>query len=401
MKTTLRILSVPAMLMTVSPALAGSTIPECANANPESVADIQNCIARESGMSFMLQQATINPSICSLTKEVIRKNGKPRAQNDEVPVPTCDTVAKAVTNLNGVRPLWAECTKYDNTQQALNRCAASYLKPQSGIRELDCFSFRLQIGGAIAGASDTPFNAKKDAPSCDMVSQALTAQGIRMTSAECLGYRPNDQHHMEQCLKPSLFAPQNRNRQIPCDELRQHYRGLVTSVMSDPAQIQTFAIPTCPMIEAVAKDILATQGATTNASAAVPVQAPSTAQQPTLGSPSANRSAAPQNTTDAQYGSYPVEATQQRQDRREAEKAEKIQGKIDTANQVLGTLGLGGNTTAPSAAPTSTTTRQYSTPPANETEAQRKARETQQKINTTTDTVNAVKGIFDAFSGAK
>jgi predicted MarR family transcription regulator len=67
----------------------------------------------------------------------------------------------------------------------------------------------------------------------------------------------------------------------------------------------------------------------------------------------------------------------------------------------MGTLGIGGTTGSPSAGQADAPSDYGAVPQAVETDAQRKARETQQKINNAADTVNVVKGIFNAFDSGK
>lgn len=416
MKIDFRILAIPVLLMATNSAFAGrnGAAPECVNANPDNVTDIQNCLARTPGMQIGLQQATVNATVCKLAKDTIAEAQRETRSKEDVRVPTCNTVAKALTELNGVRPLWAECTGYDGSQGALNRCAASYMQGRKQNIAADCFTFRLLIVGAIEGASDNTFNVQKDGPSCEMVSKALASQGIRMTLSECLGYRPNDQRHMEQCIKPTLLSLPSRSAPPSCDDLRRYYRANVASLMTDPAQIQTFAIPTCPMIESAAKSVLAAQGtATTNTAAtpAIPAQAPTatpanyTSAQPyanaPVAQPNSRNPVAKPNTANSSYDSYSVETKQQERERRDIERAAKAQGKIDAANQIMGTLGIGGATGSPAAGQSAAPADYGTAPQAVETDAQRKARETQQKINDAADTVNAVKGIFNAFDSTK
>lgn len=401
MKIYFRVLIVPALLVSFTSAFAG--IPECENANPDSAKDVQNCIAKTPEIHYGLQQATINPSICRLTQNTIRSAKKASMPEESIKVPSCDTVAQALTQLNGVRPLWAECTHYDGSQEALNRCTASYLKQTNKNVALECIQSRLLLVGALQGASDSDFDFNKNGPSCEMISKALATQGIQMAGSECLGYRPDDQKHMEQCLKPLILSTQGK---ITCDELRTKYKLIVSFLTESP---ENFSLPTCPMLESAVQNVLAAQGtATSNNSVAMPTTPQQIAPQQIPAAMPMNYPPTQQNASSLASGNHPV-AQQQEQGRgqhRDSERAAKVQSGIDTAKQIMGTLGRGTETTAPTTNSSSTSTNYNTTNTAPQVaETERKVRETQQKINTATDnavnTVNAVKGLFNVFGGEK
>lgn len=409
---------VAGLLLLGTSGVFAADIPECVNANPNSVDDVQRCISRIPGFSQGYSQMVFN---CQALKAGIDGAQRDQPANARR-IPSCRVLGDALMRQNGSYPAWYACTGYDGSQAQLNQCTKAVIQLSSKDRQIiraECQQVRMSLVTLIQGNNDAGYKLSSNQPSCESIAGALQANGVQMTAVECQGYRANDPRHIQQCMQPTLNSVRDRIVKMPtCDESRQIYLQLM--VVGNGKTPDGYAAPACSMIEPVVSNILgspavaSTPAPTGNnpvanlpAAAAIPSAAGNTAQYPAAQYP-ATQNPTTQYPAAQQYPDYSASATsskeQQRAQRRQ-ERAADIQSGANAASQILGTLGIGsGAAPAPGNNSTvNTGTSGQATPVYNgtETENQRKIREQQQKVNDAQQTMQSVKGVLDMFGGSK
>lgn len=400
MKITIRIAGFLGAMMAAN--LAFADIPECVNANHNNPADVQRCMSRIPNINIFLA----NPFPCRGIQMQISSERR-GLEKEKRTLPTCKTIGDALAIMNGKRPAWYECTGYDGSQAQLNHCFGSLVsqaKTQNVKKEDTCMAFTFAMTSALDAVNDKDFKFAKNPITCEMAANAMSSQGYRMVASECLGYRPDDARHIEQCLTPTLSQGRGKATRMPtCDEARAIYSSLVRLAYSgDPAG---YAMPNCSMIEPLAVRLLggaAASGAVASQPATNPVPAnyPAPANYPVA----TTNAPAPAATYNGGY-TQPAVQTETREERRErkrAQRVENVQAGTEAVNQVMGLLGVstavGGNGMQPAPVATSQMPDAATTGTAPETEAQRKIREKQDAAKAVGDAAQTVKGVLNMFS---
>lgn len=410
---------VAGLLLLGTSGVFAADIPECVNANPNSVDDVQRCISRLPGIGQQYSQ--LMGYNCQALKADISRAQREQPENARR-IPSCRLLGDALMRQNGNYPAWHACTGYDGSQAQINQCTKAVIQLASKDRQIiraECLQVRMGIVNLVQGNSDLNFNIVSNQPSCESIASALRANGVQMTAVECQGYRANDPRHIQQCMQPTLNSVRDRLVKMPtCDESRQIYLQLM--VVGNGKTPEGFATPACSMIEPVVSNILgspavaSTPAPTANnpvsnlpATGAIPSAAGNSAQYPATQYPAA-QSTASQYPAAQQYPDYSTSAAsskEQQRAQRHQERAAEIQSGANAASQILGTLGIGsGAAPAPGNNSTvNTGTSGQVTPVYNgaETENQRKIREQQQKVNDAQQTMQSVKGVLDMFGGSK
>ncbi len=405
MKTGLRNYIAGLLLLGTTGAFAAD-IPECVNANPNSVDDVQRCIARLPGIA---QYGPYHVGFSCQTLKIEIRNSQQSQPESSRRIPACRTIGDALMKQNGRYPSWYACTGYDGSQAQLNQCTKAFIQNVSQQQQLltaECSQLKNGLSMLVSGNSDRDFDIRRNPPGCEAIATALTANGVRMTAAECLGYRANDPRHIQQCMQPTLDSVRSRIVKLPtCDESRAIYQQLL--VVGNGKAPDGYAIPACSMIDPIVANILgspAVAGAPAPQGNSPVQNMPAPSAIPSSPASATSYPAAQQYPATEQYPDYSsagVSKEQQRAQRRQERMAE-IQTGANVATQVLGTLGIGSAPTTNTG--TATTSAQPAPEPVytgTETESERKMREKQQKVNDAQQTLESVKGVLNMFGGAK
>lgn len=385
-----------------------AAIDECVNANPASVSDVQRCISKIPVVAAATGMAAQGAGGCSFAKLGIAEGQGHRDRNSPT-IPTCRVIGDALNALNGQLPDWYSCIDYDGSQQKLNKCLPVYLPKHDANqhREATCNGIWWQVAPTINNSSDVLRGAKPPI-TCDMINQALQANGWKMIASECLHYKPDDERHLERCMSQAIADLRQRGQPKPnCDGGRRIHADLLrTANLENP---KDYVVPPCSTMDSVITRIF-DQGtaAPSTTQAQQPQNLPPQIQRevpPTAGPASypAPQRGHTQSTSAMQPGATPAsqstatqESRDQRRERKYNERMAEVQSGAETVNQVMGAFGVSSGVSTPEQQQNPASA---SPPPAGpETETQRKTREAGEKVNDAAETVKAVKGMFDMFT---
>lgn len=346
-----RLLTVFGLFLLAAAQASHAAIDECVNANPASVDDVQRCISRLPEVASAQGAPNAYANGCQSAKYSIANAKGNRGQTAHNEIPSCTVIGDALHRLNGKYPVWYPCVDYDGTQQKLNKCLPAFFPSvyyYHQKKEVQCQQLRGTMVQALPSITDVPQGARA-ALSCEMINQALIANGWMMTASDCLNYRPDDPAHIERCLHHSVSHMRNSGQAKPdCEGGRRLYQQQLQTANS--TQPGSYVVPSCAMMDPVIARIYAGESQPTAAATPAPQSVP--APQPTPSQPAAqppavatsmpapipNNLPAPAAVPAAdpyaqqQPAAQPAAAQPQA---KQSEKIQKVNEGLDTARQVM------------------------------------------------------------------
>lgn len=333
-------------LLVLAPVSRAAVIDECVKMDIQNADSVLQCISRIPEVTAAQGQANAQPNGCQSARAYIAQAQGNRYGTSQSAPPSCQVIGDALIKQNGKPPVWYVCVDYDGSQQKLNKCAPAFFPAQYSYyhnqqREVQCNVLRQSMLQSLPAVTDNLQGAK--APlSCDMINQALIANGWTMASSECLGYVPNDAGHAERCLYRTLTNQKDSGQNKPdCQAARETYRQLL--LVANLASPGNYVEPSCAMLEPVIARIY-------NGSAQAPVAAAPTTQpaqqqyaQPAQAAPQQTQqyaqpaqTAPQQYAPPTQYNTNPNAYAQPGQPK--PSNAEKVAEKMQRVNQGMETV---------------------------------------------------------------
>lgn len=290
-------------LLVLAPVSRAAVIDECVKMDIQNADSVLQCISRIPEVTAAQGQANSQANGCQTARVYIAQAQGNRYGSSQSAPPSCQVIGDALIKQNGKPPVWYACVDYDGSQQKLNKCIPAFFPAQYSYhhnqqREVQCNHLRSTMIQSLPAVTDN-FQGAKAPLSCDMINQALIANGWTMASSECLGYVPNDAKHAERCLYRTLTNQKDSGQNKPdCQAAREQYRQLL--LVANLASPGNYVEPSCAMLEPVIANIY-------NGTAQAPVAAaPSPTAQP-------QQYAQPAQTAQPQYQQQPQPQSQPQQ----------------------------------------------------------------------------------------
>ncbi len=237
---------------------------QCTDVDANSVKQVQTCIASSSQMSNGLDAAGKDFSGCNRLKMSFTMLTGVRADADSDMMPGCHVFAKVLENLNGRKPVWANCIDFAENQTNLSACYAALKKAQMVTNTFDsktCPRVKAMLQQVITGMSGNYMPDFKKLPRCEKIAAAMRENNHEMSGYACGKYQPESQKHINVCLHSYFAAYKYYGMQLnqSCDQLRMFYNAGVQSMYDGEKTINQygmaseppdFQVAQCGMLEA-------------------------------------------------------------------------------------------------------------------------------------------------------
>jgi hypothetical protein len=237
---------------------------QCTDVDANSVKQVQTCIASSSQMSYGLDAAGQDFAGCSRMKQSFSVLTGIRMDADSDMMPTCNVFAPVLQNLNGKKPVWANCIDFAEKQTNLSACYSALKKAQKITNTFEaktCPQVKRLLQQVVMGMSGNYNIDLKKLPGCEKIAVAMRENNHEMSGYACGKYKPDSQQHINACLHSYFAAYKYYGLQLTqtCDPLRQFYHAGVQSMHDGEKTVTSygaiaeppgFQVAQCGMLEA-------------------------------------------------------------------------------------------------------------------------------------------------------